>query len=277
MKKNVWIGVVLIVLIVVGIAYQVYNKNMQERLENEKLRKNLAKFYEEYVATPHPEMPGGNITCNGSIIIDKNLITEKFFCTSTPLYSSIGEGWYVIARGNFSWATGHVNTICGENVPEYERIKKIYLNEIREGNRWCDVPCYDSLSPQTYEIQVSYLPKESELRKMFLDFDLNRIKSLILNSSYFIKLNYNITQEKPEHSFSFGFRMGWQIPHKYSLNVKFVNAEILNYSIKIGDYENRNKDCPNCKITKLNDNQIYIEGIRDYDEFPYLNVKWRPL
>lgn len=143
-----------------------------------------------------------------------------------------------------------------------------------EGNQWCDIPCYDLSFPKSYKISVSYLPGENELRKMFLEYDYNKINNLTLHSNYSIQLFYD-SEGKEIHSFSFGFRTGWQIPHKFSLTVKFENGEIINYSIKIGDYDNRREECIKCQITKLNDNEIRVEGTRSYEEYPYLEVWWK--
>jgi len=273
MKKKVLIGsIVLIVLII--IYYVIYLHFRSEAEEKEKLRENLMKFYEEYVYEGKGSVPAGNISCEGNVIIDKSRITGKYSCISFPLYSSIGEAWYIVARGNYSWETGHINTVVGEGVPESERIKKIYSLSIEEGNPGCDIPCYDSLPPKAYTIDVSYSPTESKLREMFLKLNYSEINSLILRSNYLVQLDYE-TQSKPEHSLDFGLRMGWQIPHKFSLNLKVVNGEILDYSIKVGEYYNRSVDCKGCKITRIGADEIRIEGVRSFEEYPLLSVRWK--
>jgi hypothetical protein len=275
MKKLLIGSLFLIFLLVLYFIIYHYPNNQEEVLsyeDQEKLRENLAKFYAEYVDEPFTE----NITCNGDIIIYNSKITEKFSCVSFPLYSSIGEAWYVVARGNYSWESGYVNTIVGDGVSENDRIKKIYSDIISEGNSECDVPCYDSFSPKMYDIDVSFSPEEQKLRKMFLEMDYDEINSLILHSDYSVQLDYDV-QNKPEHSFSFGFRMGWIIPSKFSLNVKVADGEILDYSIKKGEYENRNKDCETCRITRLDSSQIQIEGTRGWEEYPILNMRWKPV
>ncbi|MEM5882875.1 MAG: hypothetical protein QXQ77_01365, partial [Candidatus Aenigmatarchaeota archaeon] len=178
------------------------------------------------------------------------------------------------ARGNFSFKNGYVNTGVDENVSENERIKKIYSFIISKGNEWCEVPCYDSSSPYSYEIKISYLPKEEELRRMFLEYNWNKISNLTLRSNALINLFYS-PEKKESHSFSFGFRMGWQLPHKFSLTVKFVDGEIINYSIRSGEYENRKEECKNCQVTKIKNNEIRVDGISSYKEYPYLEVWWR--
>ena len=275
MKKSL-IGILFLAILIIFYFIVYLYPNKQEEVlsygDQEKLKENLAKFYAEYVSKQFTE----DITCNGDIIIYNSKITENFSCVSYPLYSSIGEAWYVVARGNYSWETGYVNTIVGDGVSENDRIKKIYSNSISEGNPGCDISCYDSSSPKMYDIDVSFSPDEQELRRMFLEMNRDEINNLILHSDYSVQLDYDI-QNKPEHSFSFGFRMGWIISSKFSLNVKVVDGEIMDYSIKAGEYENRNKDCEGCRITKIDASQIHIEGTRGWEEYPFLNMRWKPV
>jgi hypothetical protein len=276
MKKLLIGSFFLIFLLVLYFIIYHYPNNQEQVLspeDQEKLKENLANFYKNNAGYMFLTE---KIICKGDIIIDGSQVTEKFSCVSYPPYSFIGEAWYIVSRGNYSWENGWVNTIVGKGTSEIDRIRKIYSNSITEGNIACDIPCYDSLPPRTYDIDVLYSPKEQELKKMFIEMDDNKINNLILNSDYNIKLYYDF-QEKLEHSFLFGFRMGWIIPGNFSLNVKIMNGEILDYSIKCGSYENRNTSCDTSKIDKINIDQIHVEGIRSREEYPLLKIKWRAI
>jgi hypothetical protein len=266
-KKFLLFFSIIAICVIVSLLF--FKKEDKEKI----LKINLAKFAEEY-----SKETKRTISCDGEMVVKKSQIIGNYSCIAYPPYSSSNMVWTIVARGKISGKNWEIDTLLSENASEEERLKRLYSWIIDHGNSYCEVPCYDSLSPYSYDFKIFLVPSWEELREMFLRLNYNEFDNLVIYYNASVILSYEV-KERNTHNLSYGFRMPWIIPGNFSLRIKIEDGIISNYSLKIGSYENRNRECDSCEVNLVSENEIQIKGylknIDEFGDYPFLILEWK--
>ena len=281
MNKKLILGLIIVIIVIAigGVVYWRYFQNkkvMKKEPSKEEITAGLSEFYQKDYSSISEKQSTYDCNLQVDVQTSSKTISIDSKCTVTPPYSAM-EAFLAVARSNlkingmeFSVAPGSTKTGLDWDDDEKEAVKK-RLESIaqpavaiqkgakppKEQNNLCFLPCVDDSPPASFEVlKVTYNPSREELSKLFLNYNQEKFKDLVINSTYSYKTHYKKIGSKIEWRYLLGqFETGkFDLAITFDVPVKSLTCERENIKtlIKIPSFD--------CKVTKLGEKKFNVKG-----------------
>ena len=276
MNKKLILGLIIVIIVIAigGVVYWRYFQNKKvitKEPSKEEITAGLSEFYQKDYSSISEKQSTYDCNLQVDVQTSNKVISIDSKCTVTPPYSAM-EAFLAVARGSLKIKGAEFSVAPGLDWDddEKEAVKK-RLESIaqpvvaiqkgaklpKEQNNLCFLPCIDNLPPTSFEVlKVTYNPNREELSELFLNYNQEKFKDLVINSTYSYKTHYKKIGSKIEWRYLLGqFETGkFDLTITFDTPVKSVTCERekIKTLIKIHSFD--------CKVTKLGEKKFNVKG-----------------